>query len=159
MIHRVHFTQLAGVLLLTIACSHAQAESAFDARLKNLEDELRCLVCQNQTLADSNAGLAGDLRREVRELAQQGKNDAEIKDYLVARYGDFVLYKPPVKPTTWLLWFGPFAFLLGGAVVWLAVLRRRGATSGEANPPAPVPAAPSTHEARARALLDEPSET
>ena len=96
-----------------------------DARLKKLETELRCLVCQNQTLADSNADLADDLRREVRELALAGKSDAEIKSYLVARYGDFVLYNPPVKATTWLLWFGPFAMLLGGGAIWWLVLKRR----------------------------------
>jgi cytochrome c-type biogenesis protein CcmH len=96
-----------------------------DARLKALETELRCLVCQNQTLADSNADLADDLRREVRELAVAGKSDDEIRAYLVARYGDFVLYNPPVKPTTWLLWFGPFVLLAGGAGVGWAILRRR----------------------------------
>ena len=90
------------------------ADTAFDVRLKKLEGELRCLVCQNQTLADSNAMLAEDLRREVRDLALAGKSDGEIRAYLVARYGDFVLYDPPLKRTTWLLWIGPFALLAGG---------------------------------------------
>jgi cytochrome c-type biogenesis protein CcmH len=99
--------------------------SALDVRLKRLETELRCLVCQNQTLADSNADLADDLRREVRALALAGKSDDDIKAYLVARYGDFVLYKPPVKPITWMLWFGPFALLAGGGALWWVVLRRR----------------------------------
>ena len=117
---------LALALLLAATCTFALADAALETRLKNLEEELRCLVCQNQTLADSTAPLAQDLRREVRELAVAGKSDAEIKLYLAARYGDFVLYKPPVKPTTWLLWFGPFALLLGGAVIWFVVLRRRG---------------------------------
>src|SRR5215831_1466368 len=99
--------------------------AALDARLKKLETELRCLVCQNQTLADSNADLADDLRREVRELAISGKSDDEIKAYLVARYGDFVLYNPPVKPTTWLLWFGPFVLAIGGVGLWWLILRRR----------------------------------
>ena len=117
-------------------------------------------MCQNQTLADSTAPLAEDLRREVRELAMQGKSDAEIKQYLVARYGDFVLYKPPVKPTTWLLWFGPFAFLFGGALIWFVVLRRRGrgGRDGGADDAGirPVAPAPTTEQAvRARALLDE----
>jgi len=103
----------------------APADIAFDARIKHLESELRCLVCQNQTLADSNAELADDLRREVRGLARSGKSDEEIKVYLVQRYGDFVLYRPPVKPTTWLLWIGPFALLGGGALLWWVVLRRR----------------------------------
>ena len=110
------------------------AQEALDARLKKLETELRCLVCQNQTLADSNADLADDLRREVRALAMDGKSDEEIKAYLVARYGDFVLYKPPVKATTWLLWFGPFALLIAGGGVWWVVLRRR------ARMAAPMPA-------------------
>jgi len=146
----------AATLLLAAACSHALADAALDARLKNLEEELRCLVCQNQTLADSNAPLAEDLRREVRELALAGKSDAEIKQYLVARYGDFVLYKPPVKPTTYLLWFGPFAFLLGGAFVWYVVLRRRGRQGSgiDDGVPAEIPGAGVQAE-RARALLDE----
>jgi cytochrome c-type biogenesis protein CcmH len=154
-----HAAKLAAALLFALACSHAHADAAFDARLKNLEEELRCLVCQNQTLADSNAPLAEDLRREVRELAQQGKSDAEIKQYLVARYGDFVLYKPPVKPTTWLLWFGPFAFLVGGALVWLVVLRRR--RSGGSGDALPAAAGPTGGEqsARARKLLDDASGT
>ena len=123
--------------------------AALDARLKKLETELRCLVCQNQTLADSNADLAGDLRREVRELALSGRSDAEIRDYLVARYGDFVLYDPPLRRTTWLLWFSPFALLAGGGVVWWQVLKRRQRASASA--PTQDPAA----EARARAMLDD----
>jgi cytochrome c-type biogenesis protein CcmH len=121
-------------------------EDALDVRLKTLETQLRCLVCQNQTLADSNADLAGDLRREVRELALAGKSDDEIKAYLVARYGDFVLYDPPVMPVTWLLWFGPFAMLAGGGAVWWVVLRRR-ARMAQADPVANGNAA--------RELLDE----
>jgi cytochrome c-type biogenesis protein CcmH len=95
-------------------------------RLRTLESELRCLVCQNQTLAESPAGLAGDLRREVRSLVEQGKRDAEIKAFLRARYGDFVLYKPPVDPKTYLLWFGPFGLLIIGAISGWLVARRRG---------------------------------
>ncbi|MEP6942936.1 MAG: cytochrome c-type biogenesis protein [Betaproteobacteria bacterium] len=101
------------------------ADLAFDARMRELESELRCLVCQNQTLADSNADLADDLRREVRTLARSGKSDDEIKAYLVQRYGDFVLYRPPVRRSTLLLWGGPFALLAGGALLWSVVLRRR----------------------------------
>jgi cytochrome c-type biogenesis protein CcmH len=82
-------------------------------------------VCQNQTLADSNADLADDLRREVRDLARSGKSDDEIKAYLVARYGDFVLYRPPLKATTLLLWAGPFVLLAGGGMLWWVILRRR----------------------------------
>lgn len=122
--------------------------AALDARLKSLETELRCLVCQNQTLADSNADLAEDLRREVRELAVSGKSDDEIRSYLVARYGDFVLYNPPVKPTTWLLWFGPFALAIGGAGLWWVILRRRAKMS------ASVPDATGA-QARGRELLED----
>jgi cytochrome c-type biogenesis protein CcmH len=83
-----------------------------EARLVNLAQELRCLVCQNESLASSHAELADDLRQEVRGLIKQGKTDQEIKDFLVARYGDFVLYRPEVKPLTWVLWFGPFALVI-----------------------------------------------
>src|SRR5256885_16532282 len=112
---------------LTAAVSMAQAltDVEFEGRLKRLESELRCLVCQNQTLADSNAPLAEDLRREVRALATSGKSDAEIEQYLVARYGEFILYRPPVQRNTWLLWLGPFALLVGGGGIWYAILRRR----------------------------------
>jgi cytochrome c-type biogenesis protein CcmH len=109
----------------TTALAQVAAGPALDARLKHLELELRCLVCQNQTLADSDAPLAADLRREVRELAVAGKSDDEIRAYLVARYGDFVLYKPPVKPVTWLLWFGPFVLLAVGALIWWRMARAR----------------------------------
>jgi len=85
------------------------ADPALEARMFRVTSELRCLVCQNQTIADSNAGLAVDLRREARELIAQGRSDAEIVDYMTARYGDFVLYRPPLKGTTAMLWFGPAA--------------------------------------------------
>ena len=135
-------------LLAFVVATAAWGDDALDARLKALEYELRCLVCQNQTLADSNAPLAEDLRREVRELATGGKSDAEIRAYLVARYGDFVLYKPPVKSTTYLLWFGPFVLLAGGAIAWWTMIRRRARPAG----PLPVNA---DDVARARTLLDE----
>ncbi|MCD6681519.1 MAG: cytochrome c-type biogenesis protein CcmH [Burkholderiaceae bacterium] len=92
-------------------------------RFHALAEELRCLVCQNQTLADSEASLAADLRREVEELMLAGRSDDEIKAYLVQRYGDFVLYRPPVQRNTWMLWGGPFALLVIGAVVWWRVQR------------------------------------
>jgi len=137
--------------------AQAPKDAALEARLKTLSEELRCLVCQNQTLADSTAPLAEDLRREVRELAQQGKSDAEIKQYLVARYGDFVLYKPPVKPTTWILWFGPFAFLLGGGLIWFVVLRRRRRGGDDDNEPPATGQVGGEQAERARRLLgDEP---
>ena len=103
-------------------------DPATEARLRNLSQELRCLVCQNQTIADSNADLAVDLRREVRAQILQGRSDAEIKSYLVARYGDFVLYKPPVQANTALLWFGPLALLLLGVAIWWLFIRRREAS-------------------------------
>lgn len=96
-----------------------------ETRFKSLIVELRCLVCQNQSLADSDADLAHDLRREVFELMEQGKSDQEIIDYLVARYGDFVLYNPPVKPETWILWYGPFGLLAVGLVILLYTVRQR----------------------------------
>ena len=102
----------------------APASPALEARLKKLETELRCMVCQNQTLAESPAGLAGDLRREIRLLADQGKSNDEIKIHLKARYGDFILYNPTVESKTWLLWFGPFVLLVGGGLLVTVILRR-----------------------------------
>ena len=147
-------------LVMSIAApSWAATDPALDARLKKLEEELRCLVCQNQSLADSNAPLAEDLRREVRALAAQGKDDEQIKEYLVARYGDFVLYDPPVKRITWLLWFGPFALLALGAVIWFAITRRRRKHANDDDDDAPPPPSggpgPSGVE-KARQLLDSP---
>jgi cytochrome c-type biogenesis protein CcmH len=101
------------------------ATPEIEARLKKLETELRCLVCQNQTLAESPAGLAGDLRREIRLLADSGKSNEEIKEFLRARYGDFVLYNPPMSGKTYLLWFGPFALLAGGAAIAFLMARQR----------------------------------
>jgi cytochrome c-type biogenesis protein CcmH len=96
-----------------------------EQRIRRLEEKLRCLVCQNQTLADSNAELAEDLRRQVREQVAGGRSDEQIIEYLVQRYGDFVLYDPPFKATTALLWTGPFALLLGAAGALAFILRRR----------------------------------
>jgi len=145
---------LVAAVAFAAATAFAQAPAqdlAFEDRLKRLETELRCLVCQNQTLADSNAPLAQDLRREVRALAQSGKSDDEIRDYLVARYGDFVLYLPPVKATTSVLWAGPFLLLAVGVGAWLVVLRRRRAMTTQSAEPAAAPA----DTERARALLDD----
>ncbi|MEO5955081.1 MAG: cytochrome c-type biogenesis protein, partial [Nitrospiraceae bacterium] len=97
-------------------------------RLKTLALELRCLVCQNQTLADSTAPLAEDLRREVREMIAKNMSDQEILDFLVQRYGDFVLYRPPLKATTTVLWLGPFLLLVVGGVTLALALRRRAKT-------------------------------
>lgn len=103
-----------------------------EKRMVAISEELRCLVCQNESLAGSRADLAQDLRREVRELLKAGKSDQEVKDFLVSRYGDFVLYEPPVKPTTWLLWGGPFVLLAAGLVALFAYLRRRSGQVGKA---------------------------
>ena len=94
-----------------------------EKRLMNLSKELRCLVCQNETLADSQAGLAEDLRREIREQIKAGKSDKEIISFLTQRYGQFILYRPQVTPTTYLLWFGPFVGLIGGLLVLFLFIR------------------------------------
>jgi cytochrome c-type biogenesis protein CcmH len=116
---------LVGSVLAKEAAPLAQDE-AVEKRLVTIAEELRCLVCQNESLAGSRADLAEDLRREVRGLIKQGKTDQEVKDFLVSRYGDFVLYQPPVKPTTWLLWGGPFLLLIAGVIGLFVYLRRRG---------------------------------
>ncbi|MFV1922873.1 MAG: cytochrome c-type biogenesis protein [Methylotenera sp.] len=118
---------LAFILILSTAAYSADkgADPEFEARLKHLSNELRCLVCQNTTLADSDAPLAQDLRNEVRKLMEQGKTDEEVVAYLVARYGDFVTFRPPVKASTALLWFGPFAMLIIGLITLVVVLKKR----------------------------------
>jgi cytochrome c-type biogenesis protein CcmH len=122
------------LLLASLLVIPAQAREALplsddpvvEARMLAISEELRCLVCQNETLAASRAELAEDLRKEVRRLIRENKTDPEIKEYLVSRYGDFVLYRPPVKPTTWLLWSGPFLLMVAGIAALVAYLRRRG---------------------------------
>lgn len=101
--------------------SRAEAE-----RFHALTEQLRCVKCQNQSLADSNAAIAQDLREEVLQLMRQGKTNDEIKLYLVARYGEFVLYRPRLEPSTWLLWFGPALLLLAGGLVVAVIVRKRG---------------------------------
>ena len=96
-----------------------------EQRYKDLLAEVRCLVCQNQSLIDSDAELAHDLRLEVYELMEQGRDDTEIRDFLVARYGDFVLYEPPIKPSTYLLWAGPFVLLALGIMMLIRTIRQR----------------------------------
>ena len=116
------------VLLLLLVCISTLGNAAdlqTETRIRSLEEKLRCLVCQNQTLADSNAELAQDLRLKVREQVAAGRSDDEILDYLVQRYGDFVLYEPPFKARTALLWIGPFALLAAAAAALIAILRRR----------------------------------
>ena len=96
-----------------------------EQRLISISEEMRCLVCQNESLAGSRSDLANDLRREIRILIKEGKSDDQIRSFMVERYGDFVLYRPPVKPVTWLLWIGPFIILGLGITVLLMYLRRR----------------------------------
>ena len=133
--------RLLFALALLLACAAAAAmepikfnDDAEEARFRALSAELRCVMCQNQSLADSNAQIAHDLRLQVLTLMREGKTDREIKDYLVARYSDFVLYSPPVRPSTWLLWFGPGVILLGGALVVVLVVRKRAGTAPAAPP-------------------------
>jgi len=111
-------------------------DPAIEARMKNLTKQLRCLVCQNETLADSQAQLAEDLRREIREQIKAGKSDQEILAYATQRYGDFILYNPPVKATTYLLWFGPFLLLVIGTILLFRFLKQR-RTMIEAKPLTP----------------------
>jgi cytochrome c-type biogenesis protein CcmH len=116
------------------AASPARDDPAIDRRMIALTRELRCLVCQNETLADSQAGLAEDLRREIRGMIAAGRSDREIVDFLVARYGDFIRYRPPVAPRTWLLWAGPGVAALGGLGALLLVVRRRQRVAADAAP-------------------------
>lgn len=109
-------------------------EPAVEARLQALSQELRCLVCQNETLAASRADLAEDLRREIRDMIRQGKTDPQIVEFLVARYGDFVRYRPPFKASTWLLWAGPFLMLLAGGGLLYRLVKRSGDVPAEGEP-------------------------
>jgi len=144
--------------MLALAAAAAQAKEAppavadpeLEKRVMTLSEELRCLVCQNQTLADSHAELAVDLKNQVREKLAAGMSDKDVIDYMVERYGDFVLYRPPVKGTTWVLWFGPFLLLGGGIAMLLVKLaKRRGAED----------AVPDTDLRRAASLLEGKNDT
>jgi cytochrome c-type biogenesis protein CcmH len=108
-------------------------DPAVEQRLVAISEEMRCLVCQNESLSASRSDLAQDLRRELRTLIKQGKTDAEIREFMVSRYGDFVLYRPRVSPTTWLLWAGPFVLMIAGVAMLLTYLRRRNRAVGEAH--------------------------
>ena len=147
------------VLLLGLAPAFAVlpserlADPALEARARALSQELRCLVCQNQSIDDSSADLAHDLRVLVRERLTAGDSDADVLRYLTSRYGDYVLLNPPVKPATWLLWFGPPALLvIGGLALLLAQRRRRAALAA-----APLPLSAAEQQRLAR-LLDEGAE-
>jgi cytochrome c-type biogenesis protein CcmH len=133
------------VLLLFSFGAFAQEDPALEKRVRDLSSELRCLVCQNQTLADSHAPLAVDLRNQVREQLKSGKSERDVVEFLVARYGDFVLYRPPLKASTLLLWIGPFLLLALGVFLLLRRIRRT----------APPPAELSDEDrARAAKLLE-----
>ena len=147
-------------LLVSLCILPAQASSTYEAavatdpvaekRLQALSRELRCLVCQNETIADSNAKLAVDLRREIRGMIQEGRSDNEILEFMVTRYGDFVLYRPPVKAITLLLWGGPIALLLIAVLSLRSYLKRRSILVAKTDKPL------SAEEARrAEALLKE----
>lgn len=144
-------------LFLALQCSFATyaneapplaEDPVVEQRLVVIAEELRCLVCQNESLAGSRAELAMDLRREVRSLIKSGKTDAEIKEFLVSRYGDFILYRPPVKPSTWLLWFGPLLLLLGAIWILISIVRRNQQQKD-------IPVIDEQQRARAQALLQE----
>lgn len=152
---------VALVVGLTLQFNHAaQAGEAaplaedpvVEQRLMAISEELRCLVCQNESLAGSRADLALDLRREIRTLIKTGKTDAEIMDFMVSRYGDFVRYRPPVNPITWALWFGPFLLLAGAVVVLVRMVRKN-----QRNAVAPVLDA--SQRAKAQALLKDSERT
>ncbi|MDB5867279.1 MAG: cytochrome c-type biosis protein CcmH [Betaproteobacteria bacterium] len=128
----------------------AASDPGLEKRVNAISEELRCLVCQNQSLADSHADLAIDLKNQVREKLKQGMSERQIVDYMVERYGDFVLYRPPLKATTFLLWFGPFLLLGAGLVGLFVRLARRGRSAPEA--------LSESERARATALLDVENE-
>ena len=135
------------MLALPIQAQQATPDPRVEARLKALAEELRCLVCQNQTIADSQAPLAIDLKNQIREKIDQGMSNDQIIDYMVQRYGDFVRYRPPVRAATLLLWFGPVVLLLGGFFVLMRRLR-----APRAEPAAQLSEA---ERARAASLLGE----
>jgi cytochrome c-type biogenesis protein CcmH len=119
---------LLACVVLAVVAKEAQPEAGdpeLEKRVMKLSQELRCLVCQNETLADSRADLAEDLRRQIREQMKAGKTDKEIVAFLTDRYGQFVLYRPPVQPTTYLLWFGPFVVLVAGLAFLFRYVRQR----------------------------------
>lgn len=116
---------LANGMVLAREAAPMAEDEVVEKRMVAISDEMRCLVCQNESLSGSRAELAQDLRREIRTMIKAGKTDHEIKDFMVNRYGDFVLYRPPMKATTYLLWFGPFLLLAIGLAALILYLRRR----------------------------------
>jgi len=144
-------TGIAASALQAREAAPLAADEATEKRLVAISSELRCLVCQNESLSGSNAELANDLRREIRSLIRDGRSDAEIMEFMVSRYGDFVRYRPPLKGTTLLLWFGPGVLFVAGLGALLIYLRRRERALGDR----PL-SADETH--RAEALLHDPDE-
>ena len=136
------FVVAAATATVITAAATPPKDAQFEQRVNAIAAELRCLVCQNQTLADSNADLAVDLKNQIREQLREGASEADILAYMAARYGDFVLYRPPVKLTTVLLWAGPFVLMILGLVLLVRRLRERGRGAAET---------PLTDEQRARA--------
>ena len=141
------WTVVVGLLLASTLVVAQTSDAALDARVKALSSELRCLVCQNQTVADSDSGVARDMREQVRTQLAAGKSEAEVKTYMTDRFGDFVLYNPPFKATTVVLWTGPFAVLLLGGFLLIRRLRK----SSTAHAPAIMSDA---ERDRARAMLN-----
>ena len=140
MVERLFALLLTALLLAATPSSAKEAvdvagNPALEARVMVMAAELRCLVCQNQTIADSHADLAVDLRNQIREQMAKGQSDDQIRDYMTARYGDFVLYKPPFKPTTALLWVGPPVLLLSALAGLFLMLRARQRASPDAFDP------------------------
>jgi cytochrome c-type biogenesis protein CcmH len=136
---------VARLLVIFFLSGSVFAADELDKRTAALAEELRCLVCQNQTLADSHAPLAIDLRNQIREQLAGGSSEREVREFMVARYGDFVLYKPPLKASTVALWLGPFALLVAGFALLVRRLRR---------PRSPAPALSPTERERAAKLLE-----
>jgi cytochrome c-type biogenesis protein CcmH len=129
---------LAGAPALAKEAENVAANPALEARVMLIATELRCLVCQNQTIADSHADLAVDLRNQIRDMIGRGQSDEQILRYMTERYGDFVLYKPPLKPTTWLLWAGPVLLLVGAmGGLFFALRRRQRASADDFDPETP----------------------
>jgi cytochrome c-type biogenesis protein CcmH len=145
--HRILFALAALMLALAQAAVAQQARPAADdpaleARMMAIANELRCVVCQNQTVADSHAELAADLRQQIRDQLRAGRSPDEIRAFMTERYGDFVLYRPPMNARTVVLWFGPGLLLVAGALALLAVLRRRARLPDEAFDPDTSPPIP-----------------
>lgn len=138
---------LLSIFISLSAPASAAEDTALERRVQRISEELRCLVCQNQSLADSNADLAVDLKNKVREQLKQGASEKDVINFMTERYGDFVLYRPPLKATTLLLWFGPGLLLVVGLIALFVRLRRRAAVAAE-------PALTAAERERAAALLN-----